>query len=187
VQDVDTTVLVGLRPGTSLDDGRHAVESIASNFGSPDVLTRSQFVNELTKGIDMALNVIYVLLALAILIAGMGIANTLSLSIHERRRELGLLRAVGQERAQTRAMVRWESVIVAVFGTIGGLVMGSFLGWGLLRGVAASDTSPLSAFTLPVDSLVIVLVVGAIAGVLAGIRPARRAARLDVLAAIGAP
>jgi putative ABC transport system permease protein len=140
----------------------------------------------MAAGVDMALNIVYVLLALAILIAAMGIANTLSLSIHERRRELGLLRAVGQDRAQTRAMVRWESVIVSVFGTLCGVVLGAFLGWGLMRGVADAGPTPLGAFALPYTQLAVVLIVGGLAGVLAGIRPARRAARLDVLAAVSA-
>ena len=69
----------------------------------------------------------------------MGIANTLSLSIHERTRELGLLRAVGQRRRQLRSSVRWESVIVAVFGTLGGIGLGTFLGWGLVRALAAQE------------------------------------------------
>jgi putative ABC transport system permease protein len=183
-QDVDTTVLVGLTDGTSVADGVAAVEQVAAGFGGPDVLTKSQYIDDMTGGIDMALGIIYVLLALAIVIAAMGIANTLSLSIHERRRELGLLRAVGQERRQTRAMVRWESVIVAVFGTIGGIAMGTFLGWGLMRGIAGAGTTPLEGFAVPVPQLAIVLVVGGLSGVLAGMRPARRAARLDVLDAI---
>jgi putative ABC transport system permease protein len=132
----------------------------------------------------MALGIVYVLLALAIFIAVMGIANTLSLSIHERTRELGLLRAVGQDRRGVRSMVRWESVIVAAFGTVGGVLLGTFLGWGLMRGVASGDSAMLARFALPLKPLVVVLVVGALAGVIAAVRPARRAARLDVLAAL---
>jgi putative ABC transport system permease protein len=123
-----------------------------------------------------------VLLALAILIALMGIANTLSLSIHERRRELGVLRAVGQTRRQLKAMVRDESVLIAVFGTVGGMALGVFLGWALVQ--VAASSSGVGVFTAPVTRLAIILVVGAIAGVLAGVRPARRAARLDVLDAV---
>ncbi len=79
------------------------------------------------------LGLVYVMLALAIVIALMGIANTLSLSVYERTRELGLLRALGQTRAQTRGMIRWESVIIAVFGTLGGVILGTFLGWAVVR------------------------------------------------------
>jgi putative ABC transport system permease protein len=185
-QDIDTTVLIGLSDGTSMPDGKAAVEQVAAGFGAPDVLDRSEYVDDLTSGIDMALGIVYVLLALAILIAAMGIANTLSLSIHERRRELGLLRAVGQDRAQTRAMVRWESVIVAVFGTVGGILLGTFLGWGVLSALAAGGGTPVTTFSLPLGPLLVVLVVGGLAGVLAGIRPARRAARVDILAALAA-
>ena len=132
------------------------------------------------------LNVVYVLLGLAILIALMGIANTLSLSIHERTRELGLLRAVGESRRQLRSMIRWESVIVAVIGTIGGLGLGVFLGWALVE--AASDSTgefiTAPSFTAPVGRFIIVLLVGAVAGVLAAVRPARRAAKRPVLEAI---
>jgi len=115
----------------------------------------------------------------------MGIPNTLSLSVYERIRELGLLRAVGETRRQLRSMIRWESVIVAVFGTVGGLGVGLFLGWALVK-AASEGTGDMIApsFSAPVGQLVVVLVVGAIAGVLAGIRPARRAAKLPVLRAI---
>jgi putative ABC transport system permease protein len=114
----------------------------------------------------------------------MGIANTLSLSVHERTRELGLLRAVGQSRSQLRAMVRWESVIVATFGSMGGMGLGLFLAWGLVRALNASEG--FGTFVVPVGSLVTVLLVGATVGVVAGLRPAWRASRLDVLAAVAA-
>jgi putative ABC transport system permease protein len=122
------------------------------------------------------------MLVLAIVIALMGIANTLSLSIHERIRELGLLRAVGADRGQVRSMVRWESVIISVFGTAGGLALGVFLGWGLVT-ATGSGAFPVT-FALPVGQLVPVAVVGAAAGVLAAVRPARRAAKVDVIDAL---
>ena len=128
------------------------------------------------------LAVVYGLLGVAVLIALLGIANTLSLSIHERTRELGLLRAVGQSRAQVRSTVRWESVIVAVFGTIGGVGIGTFLGWGLLRALRAQEG--FGVFAAPWTALAVVLVLAAAAGVVAAVRPARRAGRLDILAAI---
>jgi putative ABC transport system permease protein len=181
VQDIDSTLLVKLRGGVDVNAGARAVEGVAERFGSPDVQTREQYVEDVAGRIDAMLGLVYVMLALAVLIALMGIANTLSLSIYERTRELGLLRAVGETRAQLRSMVRWESVIIAVFGTVGGIGLGVFLGWGFFQAAATDD---LGTFAAPVVQLLVVLVVGAIAGVLAGIRPARRAARLDVLAAI---
>jgi putative ABC transport system permease protein len=145
------------------------------------VQVRAEYAAGYASGVDTILGLIYVMLALAILIALLGIANTLSLSIHERTRELGLLRAIGQSRSQTRMMVRWESVIIALFGTVRGVALGTFLGWAL---VEASGTSVLGVFSAPLLQLVIFLVIGAIAGVLAGLRPARRAARRPVLSAL---
>jgi putative ABC transport system permease protein len=181
VQDLDSTVYVALADGVGAERGRTAVEAVTDRFGHPDVLDRAQYVDQVTSGVNLLLGLVYVMLALAILIALMGIANTLSLSIHERTRELGLLRAVGAARGTLRAMVRWESVIIALFGAIGGLAVGLFLGWALVRYRADAVTGVFSA---PVGQLVIVLIAGGVAGVVAGIRPARRAARLDVLAAI---
>jgi putative ABC transport system permease protein len=183
VQRIDWLVLVTLRDGVSLADGRAAVERVAGAYGSPAVQDRAEYAESLGQGVDIMLGVVYVLLALAIIIALMGIANTLSLSVYERTRELGLLRAVGQTRGQLRSMVRWESVIIAVFGTVGGLGLGVFLGWALVR---ASSPDGLAPFTVPGGQLGIVLAAGAAAGVLAGLRPARRAARLDVLRAVAA-
>src|SRR5918994_470456 len=183
-QPVDSMVVVDLADGTSLADGQAAVEQVAADYGGPDVEDRDEFAATMSAGADMLLTIIYALLALAIIIALMGIANTLSLSIHERTRELGLLRAVGQTRAQVRSMVRWESVIVATFGVIGGIGLGVFLGWALVEAAGNTPGSVISVFVLPVARLAIVVVVGAIAGVVAGLRPARRAARLDVLGAI---
>lgn len=182
-QDADTLVAVTFKDGVSADQGKQAVEKVAAAYGNPDVQTRDEYAQSAAGGIDMMLTLVYALLALAVLIALLGIANTLTLAVHERTRELGLLRAVGQTRAQLRAMVRWESVLVAAFGTAGGLVLGGFLGWVL---VEASDGASDSAFAfaLPPLQLVMVALVGLAAGALAGLRPARKAARLDVLRAI---
>jgi putative ABC transport system permease protein len=185
VQDIDSFVFVTAADGSSVADAKSAVTRAAADFGAPDVQDREEFAATMTQGVDMMLTIIYALLALAIIIALMGIANTLSLSIHERTRELGLLRAVGETRAQVRSMVRWESVVIATFGAVGGIGLGMFLGWALVQGVGAASGG-LGVFALPVGRLAIVLVVGGAAGVLAGLRPARRAARLDVLQAIAA-
>jgi len=177
-------IMVGLADGVSLDEGRTAVEALTAGQGGPDVMDRDEFVESQAAEIDVLLTIIYALLAVAILIALMGIANTLSLSVHERTRELGLLRAVGQTRSQLRAMVRWESVIVSTFGSIGGMGLGLFLAWGLVRALNAAEG--FGTFVVPVGSLAVVLMVGATVGVLAGFRPAWRASRLDVLAAVAA-
>ncbi|MEU3458879.1 FtsX-like permease family protein [Streptomyces sp. NPDC006733] len=180
-QDSDTLVAVAFRDGVAADDGRRAVEKVAAAYGGPTVQTRAQYAASSASTIDMMLTLVYALLALAVVIALLGIANTLTLAVHERTRELGLLRAVGQTRSQLRAMVRWESVLVAAFGTVGGLGLGAFLGWALVR---ATDGSGTSAFAVPPAQLTVVLLVGLFAGVMAGWRPARRAARLDVLRAV---
>ncbi|MGW6923582.1 ABC transporter permease [Streptomyces sp. NPDC054950] len=182
-QDADTLVAVSFADGVSAAEGRAAVEKVAAIYGNPEVQTRDEYAQSSAGGIDMMLTLVYALLALAVLIALLGIANTLTLAIHERTRELGLLRAVGQTRSQLRAMVRWESVLVAAFGTVGGLALGAFLGWVLVRASDGSSDSAF-AFALPPARLAVVALVGIAAGVLAGLRPARRAAHLDVLRAI---
>ncbi|WP_406516096.1 ABC transporter permease [Streptomyces sp. NBC_00873] len=184
-QDSDTLIAVSFKDGVSTADGKAAVRKAAAAYGSPDVQTRGEYAQSSAGPIDMMLTLVYALLALAVLIALLGIANTLTLSIHERTRELGLLRAVGQTRSQLRTMVRWESVLVAAFGTAGGLLLGGFLGWVLVKASEnAGDTS--FAFALPPARLLVVALVGITAGAPAGWRPARRAARLDVLRAIAA-
>jgi putative ABC transport system permease protein len=181
LQDADTLVPVAFADGVSVAEGTAAVEKVSEAYGNPEVQTREEFAESSASGVDMMLTLVYALLALAVVIALLGIANTLTLAVHERTRELGLLRAVGQTRAQLRSMVRWESVLVAAFGTAGGLGLGAFLGWAL---VAATDSSGTGVFTVPPVPLAVVALVGVAAGVLAGWRPARRAARLDVLRAI---
>ena len=184
IQLVDTNVLVSLADGVSTSEGERAVQAVADDFGKPEVMDRQEYIDAASAGVDGMLTLIYVMLALAILIALMGIANALSLAIHERTRELGLLRAVGTTRRQMRSMVRWESVLVATLGAVGGIAIGTFLGWALVK--AADADGFISVFTIPVGSLAIVLLVGALAGALAAVRPARRAAKLDVLEAIAA-
>ncbi|WP_069758767.1 ABC transporter permease [Streptomyces sp. LUP47B] len=182
-QDSDTLVAVSFKDGVSTGAGKAAVERVAARYGDPEVQTRDEYAQSSAGGIDMMLTLVYALLALAVLIALLGIANTLTLAIHERTRELGLLRAVGQTRSQLRAMVRWESVLVAAFGTVGGLALGAFLGWVLVKASDGASDSAF-AFAMPPLQLTVVALVGLAAGALAGLRPARRAARLDVLRAI---
>ncbi|MEU3842834.1 FtsX-like permease family protein [Streptomyces sp. NPDC028635] len=182
-QDSDRLVAVSFKDGVSTERGEAAVRKVAAQYGEPEVQTRDEYARSSAGGIDMMLSLVYALLALAVLIALLGIANTLTLALHERTRELGLLRAVGQTRGQLRAMVRWESVLVAAFGTAGGLGLGAFLGWVLVRASDGASDSAF-AFALPPGRLAVVALVGLAAGALAGLRPARRAARLDVLRAI---
>ena len=113
--------------------------------------------------------VVYGLLGVAVVIAVLAIGNTLALSIHDRTRELGLVRALGQDRRQVRAAVRWESVIIALFGTIGGVAAGAFFGWGLMRAMRVQEG--FGTFALPVTPLAVVLGLAGVAGVAAALAP----------------
>ena len=178
---LDSFVYIKLAPGVSLDEGRAAVAVVTDAYPNADLQDKTEFADSIVGQIDQLLNLVYVLLLLAVVIALIGIANTLALSIFERTRELGLLRAVGMTRRQLRSAVRWESVVIAVMGTVLGLVIGAFFGWAL---VASLRSEGFTDLTIPVGQLVVVVVLAAGAGVLAAVPPARRAARLDVLAAI---
>jgi putative ABC transport system permease protein len=182
-QPLDSMVLIKLKPGASAGAARAAVTAATAAAGQPRVQDQAQYQASATGGVNTVLGLVYVMLALAIVIALMGVVNTLSLSIHERTRELGLLRALGQTRAQVRGMIRWESVIIAVFGTAGGVILGTFLGWAVVR---SSSSAALGVFAAPPLQLALFLGLGAVTGILAGIRPARRAARLNMISAIAA-
>jgi putative ABC transport system permease protein len=145
------------------------------------VSTRAEFVDERSSGIEQILNLLYVLLALSVVISLFGMVNTLVLAVFERTRELGMLRATGLTRRQTRRMVRHESVITALIGAALGLPLGILLAATVTRSLAEYDI----AFSLPVGTLVAFVAVAVVAGVLAAIVPARRASRLDVLEALG--
>ena len=182
VNPTNFLVMIELADGVSLEQGKAAVASVTAPNGSPLVETSQEYLDAQAAQLDQMLGIVYGLLALAVVIALIGIANTLSLSLHERTRELGLLRAVGQSRRALRATVRWESVIIAIFGTFGGLALGTFMCWGLIRAIAVSEG--FGTFAPSYVTLTIVLGVAVVAGVLAAWRPARRAAKLDVLDAI---
>jgi putative ABC transport system permease protein len=158
-----------------------AVERAVKPYAGVSVLDRAGFKKQQTAPLNQMLALVYALLGLAIFIALLGIANTLALSIFERTREIGLLRAVGMTRAQLRSAIRWESVIIAVQGTILGLAIGLFFGWAL---VSALDEQGLTVFRIPYGSLSIIVVLAAAAGMVAAIGPSRRAAKLNVLKAV---
>jgi putative ABC transport system permease protein len=178
---LDVQVFVQKAAGVPVNEALAAVEGVAADYPGTDVLDQTEYKAEQMGFVDQMLGLVYALLALAILIALLGIGNTLALSIVERTRELGVLRAVGMTRAQLRSTIRWESVIIAVQGALLGLVIGVFFGWAL---VTAMRDEGLNTFTVPVLSLVVVVVLAALAGVVAAVLPARRAAKLDVLRAV---
>ena len=177
----DSQILVQAAPGTTPAASRAAIDRVLVDFPNVTVRDQAEYKAETARQIDQVVNLFYALLALAVVIALFGIVNTLGLSIFERIRELGLLRAVGATRRQIRSMIRWEAVIIAVLGAVLGLAVGVFFGWTIVR---ALRTVGITEFALPGGQLVIFVVFAALAGILAAVLPGRRAARIDVLRAI---
>ena len=174
-------VFARLGSGVSLEEGQAAADAALSEFPNVDVNTQSDQIAEAEAQVDQLVALFTGLLSLALVIALLGIANTLALSIVERTREIGLLRAVGMTRRQVRQMVRREAMIIAVFGALLGILIGSAIGLGVVTSLADDG---LGSFALPAGQLVIWLIVAAVAGLIASVGPARKAARLDVLKAI---
>ena len=181
VDHLDSQIFVKRSVGTSPEAALAAVEQTTAAYPGAKVLDQDEYKEEQMAFVDQGLGLVYAMLALAIVIALLGIGNTLALSIFERTRELGVLRAVGMTRRQLRSTIRWESVIIAVQGAVLGLVIGIFFGWALVRALADQGLNTLS---VPIPSLAAVVVLAAVAGVVAAILPARRAAKLDVLKAV---
>ena len=177
-QRQDTIDFVEVAPGADPAKVQAALTAGAERaFPTTEVLNQQELKESREEQVDQLVNLVYALLALAIVVSLFGIANTLALSIHERTRELGMLRAIGMTRRQVRTMIRYEAVITALIGAILGMALGLVF--------AALIAQPLKdeGFTLsyPVGSLIGLLVFAALIGVLAAIAPARRASRLDVL------
>jgi len=173
-------LLLRTNGSTTVDN---AVTHALASFPNIQVQTRAQYEQAQVSAINQVLGLVYALLALAVLIALIGIVNTLMLSVFERTREIGLLRAVGMRRRQVRTMIRSESVILAIFGAIIGIVIGTGMGIAL---VSSLKNQGITDTVVPWSSLVIFLILAALLGLVAASWPARRAAKLDVLAAIAA-
>ncbi len=180
--DVDDNVVVANAPGVSMEQARRAIDGVLVDYPTADLLTRDEFKGSIAGEINAMLNLIYVLLAMALVIAFFGIANTLALSVYERTRELGLLRAVGMARSQVRSVIRREAVIVALLGASIGTVIGLGFSWALVQ---ALRDQGIGEWVVPFGPLAVIVALSAAAAVAAAALPARRAARLDVLAAIG--
>jgi putative ABC transport system permease protein len=166
-------VFADLADGVDGADGQAAAESVLADFPNVDMNTKSEQIADTEAQVDQLLALFTGLLGLAMLVAVLGITNTLALSIVERTREIGMLRAIGMSRRQLRRVTRWESVIIALFGAVLGTAVGIGLGWAVIRSLADQG---LGAFTLPATDLLVWLGVAMLAGIVAAILPARRAA-----------
>ncbi|MCZ7429624.1 ABC transporter permease [Micromonospora sp. WMMA1949] len=170
-----------LAPGTSVDAVQPQVERLLADSPEVSVADRAAFIEQQTGQLDSLLQMIQILLALAIVIAVLGIINTLALSVLERTRELGLLRAIGLRRAQTMRMITVEAVVISIFGALLGVVVGTGLGAAV---VEALKDEGITDLVLPWGQMVTFLILAAIIGVVAAVLPAIRAARINVLGAI---
>ncbi|MFD6663833.1 ABC transporter permease [Micromonospora chalcea] len=170
-----------LAPGTSVGAVQPQVERLLADSPEVSVADRAAFIKQQTGQLDSLLQMIQILLALAIVIAVLGIINTLALSVLERTRELGLLRAIGLRRAQTMRMITVEAVVISIFGALLGVVVGTGLGAAV---VEALKDEGITDLILPWGQMVTFLILAAIIGVVAAVLPAIRAARINVLGAI---
>jgi putative ABC transport system permease protein len=175
--------MVKLAAGANSGQVRTQLQAALKAYPNVELQDRSQFIKEATDQINQLVQFLTVLLVLSVLIAVLGIVNTLALSVLERTRELGLLRAVGMSRRQVKRMVRVESVVIAVFGGLLGLAVGAVFGIALQRALVDQGVTEL---LFPYVRLLAYLVLAAVAGVIAAWLPARRASRLNVLTAIAA-
>ena len=157
------------------------VTNLSNEFPAANIDTSDEFRTRILGMIDEVLTMVNVMVALAVIIALIGIANTLALSVFERTRELGLMRAVGMTKRQLRRMVRFEAALIATFGAVLGVGLGMFFGWGL---VVAMPEAFAATTAVPFGSIIVLMIVAAAAGMVAAWLPARRAGKLNVLDAI---
>ena len=174
-RDADNFLIIDTDGSAGVQDD---LEALVADLPIVTVKDQQGFAAEQREPIDQLVLMIFALLGLALLIAVLGIVNTLALSIIERTREVGLLRAIGVSRAQLRRMVTLESVVIAVLGAVLGVVLGIGFGIALMHSLREEG---LEVISVPVGQLAIFLVVSVVIGVLAALLPARRAAQLDVL------
>ncbi|MYS87693.1 ABC transporter permease [Embleya scabrispora] len=179
----EAMIFVDAAPGTGRAALKASLARALAPFPQAAARDREEYKNVVRAGIDGVLDLVYALLGLAILIAALGVVNTLTLSVLERTREIGLLRAIGTSRGQIRRMVRAESVALSAYGTLLGLLLG--VGWGMTARRGLADQG-LEVLAVPWSTLAVIAAGSAVVGVLAALLPARRAARIPVLTAIGA-
>lgn len=176
----DVQVLVQSAGGITPDEAEAAIRAVTDRYPTSKVQTRTEFIDDQTKQVDGFLNFIYALLGMSIFIAILGIVITLLLAVYERRRELGLVRAIGMTRPQVRGSIRWEAFITALFGAIIGTALGITLGWVVVK----AFRDDLREFSVSIVSIVIFVVASVVVSVIAAWVPARKAAKADILQAI---
>ncbi|MDO0914328.1 FtsX-like permease family protein [Streptomyces sp. DT2A-34] len=183
VQPSIQQIFVKVDGGDSAANEKVLVDALGDN-PAITVMDQQDIRNEFGGVINTMLNIMYGLLAMALIIAVLGVVNTLAMSVFERQQEIGMLRAIGLDRRRVKRMVRLEAVVISVFGAVVGIGLGSFLGWAI--GETIADQIPGYALVVPWDRIGIFLVLAGLVGVLAALWPARNAARLNMLNAIKA-
>jgi putative ABC transport system permease protein len=179
----DFAVFARLSEGVDAEEARPALQAVTDDYPIGELLDIEEYKDATTDQFTPILGLVTVLMLLTIIIAVLGIMNTLALSVLERTRELGLVRAVGGTRRQIRTMIRWESVVIAVLGSTIGLGLGLFFAWSIGK---ALEEDGFTTYQVPYVEVAAVVVISALFGVLAALYPAWRAGRLDVLDAIAA-
>jgi len=172
--------LVDVEPDASVSATKKDIETALADFPQATVETKEEYIDSIVQQLNQFLYMLYALLAVSVIISLFGIVNTLILTVYERTREIGMLRAIGASRSQIRRMIRYESVITAIMGGVLGIVLGTIFAYIVTTQLGAQGIS----FTVPAVQLVICLAVAIVVGVLAAVLPARKAARTDILAAI---
>ncbi|MFF5343427.1 ABC transporter permease [Streptomyces althioticus] len=176
-------IYVKVDGGQSAANEKVLIDALGDN-PAITVMDRQDIRDEFGGAISTLLNVMYGLLAMALIIAVLGVVNTLAMSVFERQQEIGMLRAIGLDRRRVKRMVRLEAVVISVFGAVVGIGLGTFLGWAI--GETVAEEIPGYALVLPWDRIGIFVVLAGLVGVLAALWPARNAARLNMLSAIKA-
>jgi putative ABC transport system permease protein len=177
----DAQVLAIAASGVSNEALKAAVQPITALVPIAKVQTRTEFIDAQVSQVQGILNFIYALLGMSVYIAVLGIVLTLLLSVYERRRELGLVRAIGMTRGQVRSSVRWESIVTAAIGAVLGVVLGVVLGWIVVKALVDQG---LNTFAVSVPSIVVFTIAAMVFAVVAAWWPSRRAAKADILQAI---
>lgn len=177
----DTLLYIALAPDADPATVLPDIEAVTDENPLLQVLDQTQIKEQNSQQIDNLLYLIYGMLGLSIIIAALGVVNTMALSVLERTREIGLLRAVGASRRQVRRMIRWEAVLVAFTGALVGVLIGLIAGVALRQALSGDG---IDVLVIPIVTVLVILSLAIVLGILAAALPARRAARLDILEAI---